>query len=162
MIPHMKANVGQCQIYVVPSKNQNFFFRKYFNLFCGEPCVGFIMTKCYDGKNAKTNACGSGIQAPSCCYAYAFSQFGQKLYELAFKSFYSSSSLLKMFFFSISTSDSYLPSIFGSNPRKQYFCSLNTFGTLSLNKEFAEIQYLSFLLECPLNSRPQKPRCELF
>ena len=22
------------------------------------------MTKCYDGKNAKTNACGSGIQAP--------------------------------------------------------------------------------------------------
>ena len=120
------------------------------------------MTKCYDGKNAKTNACGSGIQAPSCCYAYAFSQFGQKLYELAFKSFYSSSSLLKMFFFSISTSDSYLPSIFGSNPRKQYFCSLNTFGTLSLNKEFAEIQYLSFLLECPLNSRPQKPRCELF
>ena len=62
--------------------------QKMFQPFCGEPCVGFIMTKCYDGKNAKTNACGSGIQAP-CCYAYAFSQCGQKLYELAFKSLYS-------------------------------------------------------------------------
>ena len=80
------------------TKKQKFFFRKYFNFFCGEPCVGFIMTKCYDGKNAKTNACGSGIQAP-CCYAYAFSQFGQKLFELAFKYFYSSSLLLKMWFF---------------------------------------------------------------
>ena len=38
--------------------------QKIFQPFCGEPCVGFIMTKCYDGKNAKTNACGSGIQAP--------------------------------------------------------------------------------------------------
>ena len=82
--------------YMQFQKELEILLQKIFQPFCGEPCVGFIMTKCYDGKNAKTNACGSGIQAP-CCYAYAFSQYGQTLYELAFRSFYSPSSLLKMF-----------------------------------------------------------------